>query len=204
MPISKGEPWGVELDAAPTDTVTCADDAALAAAVWSARNKATPGVGGSAPLFRIEDGDTLRTIGGPGSGRLALSMDVCQVMLGNRPDPIPMVAHVIARRRWWRGDAAAVMNAAWLGEWYLGPKAHPNDGLVDVTSGSLGVRDRFEAKRRAPAGGHLPHPNLRVERRSEWSHTFESPLEVFIDGVSHGRHPAISVLVHADAFTLVN
>ena len=44
------------------------------------------------------------------------------------------VAHVVARGGgpWWRGPIVAVMNADRLGRWDVAPRAHPNDGRLDV------------------------------------------------------------------------
>ena len=38
------------------------------------------------------------------------------------------------------------MNAQWLGDWDLGPRSHPNDGLLDVTDGTLPFGDRWKAR----------------------------------------------------------
>ena len=58
----------------------------------------------------------------------------------------------VARRRGWR-DFAVAMNAQWIGEWNLGPKAHPNDGIVDAcgseTYGPLTAVDDGSSKYQA-------------------------------------------------------
>ncbi len=200
MPIEKGEPWGEELHGeVPGDVIRCSDDASLAEAVWSRLD----GEDGALPLFGIDAGDLSTTLGGSGSGRLVLPMDLCVARLDGG-EAMPFVAHLIAHRRWWHGEAAAVMNAAWLGEWYLGPRAHPNDGLVDVTLGALDVRQRWEARRRAPSASHLPHPDLSVTRRSSWSHRFDRATMVELDGHRVGSHHDVSVTVMPDAFRVLN
>lgn len=207
VPIRKGEPWGHELEGdAPDEVVRCRDDVALANAVWSRLDESGPDLDRPAPalpLFSVEIGDVATTLGGAGSGRLVLPMDLCVVRLDGG-EPRPFVAHLIARRRFWLGEAAAVMNAAWLESWYLGPRAHPNDGLVDVTVGSLPLRQRLEAKRRAPTGMHLPHPDLTVVRRSSWSHRFERATSIELDGRPVGAHHEVDVEVLVDAFQLLN
>ena len=35
------------------------------------------------------------------------------------------VAHAIARRGWWRGRILAAMNAEFVGDWKVAPRAHP-------------------------------------------------------------------------------
>ncbi len=53
------------------------------------------------------------------------------------------------------------------------PRAHPNDGYVDVLEidESITTRQRLSAWRRAKTGSHLPHPQLRASRSTEfeWS-----------------------------------
>ena len=53
------------------------------------------------------------------------------------------------------------------------PRAHPNDGFVDVLEidEAMTTRQRFSAWRRSKTGSHLPHPQLRASRSPEfeWS-----------------------------------
>lgn len=55
------------------------------------------------------------------------------------------------------------------------PRAHPNDGYVDVLEidEAITMRQRLSAWHRAKTGSHLPHPQLRASRRTEfeWSGT---------------------------------
>ena len=53
------------------------------------------------------------------------------------------------------------------------PRAHPNDGYVDVLNidEAITTRQRLSAWNRAKTGSHLPHPQLRAIRSTEfeWS-----------------------------------
>lgn len=53
------------------------------------------------------------------------------------------------------------------------PRAHPNDGYVDVLKidEAITTRQRLSAWNRAKTGSHLPHPQLRASRSTEfeWS-----------------------------------
>ncbi len=53
------------------------------------------------------------------------------------------------------------------------PRAHPNDGYVDVLNidEAITTRQRLSAWRRSSTGSHLPHPQLRASRSTEfeWS-----------------------------------
>jgi diacylglycerol kinase family enzyme len=113
------------------------------------------------------------------------------------------VAHVVARRSWWRGRVVAVMNAQWLGTWDLGPKSHPNDGLLDVSDGRLSFGDRLKARRRLTTGSHLPHPDIAVRRTSHEQFTFDPPLDIYVDGEKVARARTVSVRVEPDALEVV-
>ena len=195
MVIAKGEPWGTEAD--PPDGLACAEsDAATAQLIERSRG----------PVIRLGSGDLVRTLGGPrsaSSGTTWFPMDCGWLSIDGGVE-MAFVAHVVARRRWWRGEGAVVMNAAWLGELYLGPRAHPNDGLLDVTYGSLPIRQRPQARQRARHGTHLPHPGLQSRRVAAWDHTFSSSIDVFVDGVRRGRGRSIAVRVEPDSFTVVH
>jgi hypothetical protein len=154
----------------------------------------------------VSEGDLLATVGVQRE-RLPAEQHHHPVDLGlvslDGGDPVPFVAHVVARRRLWAGELVVMMNAAWWGDWYLGPRAHPNDGLVDITVGSLPVRQRLLARSRARTGSHLPHPGLRTLRRSRWSHGFERPTGVWVDGRHLGRCRHLEVSVEPGHLTLV-
>ena len=207
MPIQKGEPWG-QRGGVPPKVINCRHDAEVAATVWAARNGADDG-GDELVAVRAFTGDLLKTVGGTqgapessGTDVLLLPVDLCVASIDDG-EAQPFVAHLVAHHFGWRGEAAAVMNAAWHGDWYLGPRSHPNDGLVDTTVGRLPFRQRLEASRRAKLGSHLPHPALTTTRRSSWSHEFERPTPVFLDGQEPVNARRVSVEVEPDAFILV-
>jgi diacylglycerol kinase family enzyme len=95
------------------------------------------------------------------------------------------------------------MNAEWLGDWRLGPRAHPGDGLLDLTEGQLGLRDRLHARRRAPTGDHVPHPGLRTRRAAHHHLRFERPVTVRLDGARVGRFRSIEVTCEPDSLIVV-
>jgi hypothetical protein len=186
MTIRKGETWGTSAPV-PADVVQITADADLRALVRDAWAAGQP-----CPPVALVGGDLCRTLGGGDARRfetgtaLRFAVDVGVVSLDDAA-PEPFVAHLVARRTRWAGTFAVVMNAAWVGEWYLGPRAHPNDGLLDLTTGSLAPMQRLLARRRAPSGTHLPHPALTTRRSGHHEVTFTRPTPVHLDGEAAGR-----------------
>jgi diacylglycerol kinase family enzyme len=160
------------------------------------------------PALGLLGGDLCRTLGGPGDVERLRSADAttfpvdlgCVLIDGRRHF---FVAHLAAHRRGWAGRFAVAMNAEWMGELDLGPRAHPGDGLLDVTEGQLGLRERLVARRRARTGTHLPHPDLRVTRSGKVELSFPDGVPVFLDGVPVGEGRELLVHVEPDALTVV-
>ena len=189
MTIEWGGAWG-EPGMRPPEAPVAGSDRELAALAHQAHQQ------GRRLLAGISGGDVLRTIGVVGERPLdeqhQYPFDLGYVTLDGA-DPVPFVAHVIAHRPLGAGELVAVMNVGWRGLWYLGPKAHPNDGLLDITIGTLSPRQRLLARSRVGTGSHLPHPDLKALRRARWTHTLARPTRVWVDGRSMGRHRSIEV-----------
>src|SRR4051812_35197356 len=181
--IRKGEPWG-ERQPLPADGWMVHSDAEARELIeprWRA--------GEPLPVLGLLGGDLCRTLGGAGDeGRLrssdAMTFPVDLGVAEIDGEGHCFVAHAIVRRIGWRGRAVAAMNAQWLGSWDLGPRSHPDDGLLDVTDGALPAGQRFEARRRARTGTHLPHPALATSRVSAVSLSFDPRLVVRLDGTT--------------------
>lgn len=195
--LGPGDSWGAD-GPLPTTTVIAASDRAVAEAVDA-----------GADVVAVSGGDLCRTLGGRGDvatrlggTALLLPVDVATVVLDENV-ALTTVAHVIARTRAWNGPAAAVMNAEWLGEWDVAPRAHPGDGRLDIVQGALPWRDRWQARARVRTGDHLPHPGLRVSRASEAHIRFDRPRAVWVDGQRAGRASTIDVSITATVLVAV-
>ena len=213
MTIEKGKSWGYEVEPGE-ELPTAADDAELAAMAAASLE------GGRALRARIAGGDLLATLGladGRGdSVEMAYPLDLCFAHLGVGLDAgtettWPFVAHLTIRARpglaallgHGPGITVSAMNVASLGQLRLGPRAHPNDGLIDVTEGTVPFRHRREAAKRALSGSHLPHPDLTHRRVAEWQREFSRPVSVWLDGVSHGRFRTVRVDLVPDGLVVV-
>ena len=112
------------------------------------------------------------------------------------------VAHVVARRSWWRGQLVAVMNVDHLGEWYVAPRGHPNDGVFDVVevAAEMPLRQRLSARSRLPTGAHVPHPMITTARGNCRTWTFDRDLDIWIDGLRAGRGRSLAVEIVPDRY----
>lgn len=203
MTIRKGEQWG-GAGVLPSDGMVVHSDAEARAVIERARREGRP-----IPTLGLLGGDLCRTVGGQGRPErlfdgtgVSLPCDVVAVELDGEPTRW-FVAHLAAHRGWWRGRALVAMNAAWLGDWNLGPKAHPGDGLVDVTEAKVRPGQRLAVRRRLPTGAHLPHPDLSYRRIRSGAWELDRPTPVHLDGELVGVAIHIRVTVEPDAFTVV-
>ena len=201
MTIKKGEAWGWA-EPLPPDGVVVSSDAEARAVLEDARRRGAP-----APVLGILGGDLGRTLAAPGSeerlrssAAMTFPVDVGQVLVDGRLHLF--LSHLVARNRWWTRSHVA-MNAQWIGEWNVGPKAHPNDGRLDVFESSLRFGDLAKVRRRLPTGTHLPHPRISSRRVTSATFTFERPLPVRLDGevVDEGR--SLVVRLEPDALRVV-
>ena len=195
MTIRRGEQWG-EVVERPTGLVEARDDAAVAARL---------AVRDGRPVL-VTGGDLLRTLGGRSSdGRVRrYPVDLLRVVLDGTTD-VPAVAHVVVRRPgpwgWWRGPLWAACNVGAIGPWDVAPRAHPNDGRLDVVAvaASMSVRERVQARRRLPTGSHLPHPRIAVARGTTVVWRPEPAAVVIVDGAPPRRAAEVAVTVEPDA-----
>jgi hypothetical protein len=202
--VRKGEAWG-EAGGLPADGVVVSGDAEVRAVVTEARRAGEP-----VPPLGLLGGDLCRTLGGRGDERrlrsdtgVRLPVDLCSVLVDGWQHWF--VAHLVARRGWWRGRILAAMNAEFLGPWDVAPRAHPGDGLLDVldVSPAMSLADRWAARSRLGSGGHVPHPAIAVSRRPAVQVDFDAPTPVWLDGERVEDARRLSVRVEPDALVCV-
>jgi hypothetical protein len=159
------------------------------------------------PVLGVLGGDLGRTLAAPGdearlrsSDAMTFPVDLGQVLVDGRLHLF--VSHVVARNRWWT-RAVVAMNAQWLGPWNLGPRAHPNDGVLDTFDARLRVGDLWKVRARLPTGTHLPHPRIASRRAAAVTFELDRPLPVWLDGerVDEGR--TLAVRLEPDALRVV-
>lgn len=202
MTISKGQPWGTQ-GRLPDDGVVVRSDAEARHVVEAAR-----AAGHDVPALGLLAGDLCKTLGGLGDEArltspeaMTFPVDLGRVHIDGRDHWF--VAHAIVRGPLWLGRAVAVMNAQWLGDWDLGPRAHPDDALLDVTDGALPLGDLAKARKRVRLGTHLPHPALRTSRVGQIELDLARRQSVWLDGERIGSTRQLTVSVEPDAIRVV-
>jgi len=197
MTIEKGEDWGAP-GPVPDDAIVAPTDAVARAIVEPARRAQR-----AIPPLVLRGGDLARTCGATGrreETRL-LPCDLGAALLDGRL--FWFVSSLVAGEALRRGHSFAAMNAAWLGDWNLAPKAHPNDGLLDTLEMRLSMGQAREARKRARLGDHLPHPGITVHRTAAIQLELPKALPVRLDGEHIGSFRTISVRCEPDALTVV-
>lgn len=131
-----------------------------------------------------------------------LPLDLLHIVADRKP--LVAVAHVVVRRSWWHGPLLAICNVDQIGAWKVAPRAHPNDGKLDIVevASTMRPRDRWMARSRLPQGSHVPHPKISVRAVADANWQFERPQGLWIDGVAIGRVTDLSVTIEPDAFEL--
>ena len=202
MTVGKGEQWGAP-GRLPDDGVLVHHDGDARRAVTAARRAQQ-----EPPMLGLVGGDLARTCGATGTeARLRsadaqrLSVDLGEVLVDGALHFF--VAHLVARRSWWRGRLVAVMNAQYLGPWDVAPRSHPNDGRLDLVDADLSLGDRLKARSRLASGTHVPHPGITERRIKAVQLDLDRGTRVWLDGECIGPARTLSVRVVPDALTVV-
>jgi hypothetical protein len=204
VPIRPGEDWGTA-GGLPEGGVLVRSDAEARTVVEQARRDKAP-----VPPLGLLGGDLCRTLGGTGDeGRIRspegrqVPVDLGLALLDGRL--LAFVAHLVARRSWWRGPIVAAMNAQFLGHWDVAPRGHPNDGRIDLleVAASMPLGQRWQARSRLRSGTHVPHPDISQRRVSAAQLELPAPMPVRLDGEGVGAARSLSIRVEPDALLCV-
>ncbi len=202
MPIAKGEAWGHPGEL-PRHGVLVRTDAEARDIVTAARRANEP-----IPPLGLLGGDLCRTLGGTGEEAdlhgpraMQLPVDLGAVLVDGRLHWF--VAHLFARRSWWRGRVVAAMNAQYLGDWDVAPKGHPNDGHLELLDTTMSTGQRWLARRRLRTGTHVPHPEIVERRVTAMQVELERPTPIYLDGTPIGEGRTLSLRIEPDALVCV-
>jgi len=199
MTIEKGKEWG-QVVSTPPGVVVVGTDVALVQA-WKKNNDS---------VIAVRGGDLFKALGQPATDLTQSTIRVAPIDLFltvvHCEDGTVLTEYAASsieigswrtRRRY-----VCISNTGFVNTMNIAPRAHPNDGEMDVVtvSASMDWRQRFIARRRAQLGNHVPHPHISMERGTEASWSREYKREVLsIDGHSIGKWSRIVVTVMPDA-----
>ena len=201
----RGPDWGVDFGEAgeiPPGALAAGSDAAAGEIVAEARraNRAIP------PVL-LTGGDLARTLGltpvraaAPRPVTAAgarFEVDVGAALVDGRLRWF--VAHLVARRSWWRGRLLVAANASFVGRWNAAPRSHPGDGRLDVFDADPSLSVRLAARRRLPAGTHVPHPQITQRRTAAAQYDLDPALDIYLDGVRLERARTLSLRIEPGA-----
>lgn len=201
----RGPGWGADFGEEgeiPPDASTADGDAAAGRIVAEARRAGRP-----VPPVVLTGGDLARTLG-MAQDRKASStpvattgarfeVDVGAALIDGRLGWF--VAHLVARRSWWRGRLLVAANASFIGRWNVAPRSHPGDGRLDVFDASPPLSVRLAARRRLPSGTHVPHPDITQRRITASQYDLDPALDVYLDGHRLGPARTLSLRVEPGA-----
>ncbi len=194
VPIRKGEAWGA-VGPLPPDTVVVRSNTQARAVVTDARRN-----GRAIPPLALLGGDLCRTLGGTGDearlrsgGATEVGVDLGAVLLDGRLHWF--LAHLVARKGWWRGRVVVAMNAQFIGRWDVAPRGHPNDGRLELLDADLPLGTRMQVRSRLATGTHVPHPGIEESHVSSQQLDLDQPTSVYLDGdlVGTARHLSLRV-----------
>ena len=201
----RGPGWGVDYGEAgeiPPEALAADSDYAVAQIVAEARRAGRP-----VPPVVLTGGDLARTLGvAPARTASPLpaaatgarfEVDVGAVLVDGRLHWF--VAHLVARRSWWRGRLLVAANASFIGSWNAAPRSHPGDGRLDVFDASPPLTVRLAARRRLPSGTHVPHPHITQRRTAAAQYDLDPALDVYLDGRRLARAGTLSLRVEPSA-----
>ncbi len=200
----RGPGWGVDwgnLGEIPDTARGAASDTEAAAIFAEARRANLP-----VPPVVLSGGDLARTLGVEDSQSVTASqtragvqmlVDVGAALIDGRLHWF--VAHLVARRTWWRGQLLVAANASFIGRWNAAPRSHPGDGRLDVFDADPPLRVRLAARRRLPSGTHVPHPRITQRRVNASQYDLLPSLDIYLDGVKVSRAHKLSLRVEPGA-----
>ncbi len=194
MTIRKGEDWGSQFVMAHDCSVVASDATAALLPPHSP--------------FYVSHGDLFESLGQPrqpvaGESCQLLPIDAMQytIRLSNGEEKSALAISSIAIGQWYRGSFFVLSNTGFYKSRHLLPRAHPNDGLLDLLSlsSSMTLRQRLLFNKKSRISAHVPHPDIRITRVATFTFTRSNANETLtVDGMKMRNWSEISVAIQPD------
>ena len=200
MPITPGSPWGVS-SPAPENSLALESDRQLGTFL---RDSSAQQIHAQSLLMKA--GDIPRALGvlngSQRSERVRVIIDAIAVSYtdtsGVEHSDVCIGSLSIARR-FLRGSISVVTNSGYWRGHEVAPRAHLNDGKLDIfeVSGAMRWSQRRLMWHKTNSGTHLPHPLLSYSQ-GDFFHWEGSPQRLTIDGECVATATQVSCRVQSD------
>lgn len=191
MTIEKGKPWGSPCIVPPSRIVVGSDRDL-------ARCRAEEQIS-------LTGGDIWKSLGSPSVPKI--NAEATEVLIDALEVEIDNGNHLLAASSVEVGTFLGLRrylclaNASFVGKRNVAPRAHPNDGALDLLEigAEISWRQRWTASRRALTGTHVPHPHITSRRVRELLIERESSSEILrIDGMKYSTWSSLRVRILPD------
>jgi len=203
MTIRKGEQWGIRISK-PTRIRHASSDAEIAKC-------------SSEDFISVNGGDIFATLGSPAfisdsDECTLLPMDALQVkiLLSDASEKsfsaasCIEVGSLISPLK--SGRYICITNGGIVSGRNFAPRAHPNDGRLDImlVAETMSFRDRLTARKKALTGTHVPHPSISLRQDETFStKRLGERDKLRIDGVAVTNWIEVSVSIIPDYWQIV-
>jgi len=200
MPISPGSPWGV-VAPLPDCPLYLKSDRELGVFL---RDHSAKQIHDQSIFMR--SGDIPRVLGVLDRPRNAECLRVViDAIVVSYTDAVGIehsdvcIASLSIARRFFRGAISVVTNSGYWRKHEVAPRAHLNDGKLDIfeVSGAMRMGQRRMMWKMAETGSHLPHPLLSYSQ-GDFFHWKGKPQRLVIDGQYVGMVTNVSCRVQSD------
>ena len=161
-------------------------------------------------LIRLRGGDLYKSLGGKeishngtGNTSVALKLDLGVLKLKQSKYLFASYCKVADPLKPWL--ALWAVNSPIIAGKRISPKSHPADGLLDIIEFSMTLREFQKAYKRFKSGDHIPHPDIKTSKKSEYRINLNKKQRIVVDGktVAYAKDLSIELIPHAIAVVLL-
>ncbi|MBT96131.1 MAG: hypothetical protein CL431_09195 [Acidimicrobiaceae bacterium] len=155
-------------------------------------------------LISLRGGNLYKSLGGNNNvtslddtKSIALKLDLGQIELGESKYLFASHCRIANFLQPWR--STFIVNSPVIRNRRISPKGHPGDGKFEMIEFSMSLQQSMIAYRRSKSGDHVPHPDIKISRKSNCKIKFKKKQRVSVDGktVKFSRDFSMSVIPHA-------
>jgi len=161
----------------------------------------------------VSGGDIAHSLGDPpppviGDTCREVPIDALQVLITfkNGSTQTQVAASHVMIGGWVRGRLVCVSNGGFIGALNVSPRAHPNDGFLDVMTidPTMGIQQRLRARKKSILGTHTPHPLVETGRARSSAFSCQSRSEPLrVDGRRISSWSTVQVEIIPDYWRLL-